>query len=109
MLVHSTDAEFVNTKNSVENFAEDWSSGKDKKNHIISTTYINQDFLGMAPVAKNGVRYAFSNLEKSKFNEHILCDIILLYEGVDYSKLKKGASFEIKEGPHTVGKGFVIG
>lgn len=66
LLVHSTDAEFVNTKNSVENFAEDWSSGKDKKNHIISTTYINQDFLGMAPVAKNGVRYAFSNIEKSK-------------------------------------------
>ena len=50
----------------------------------------------------------FENLEKRKFNEYILCDIILLYEGVDYSKLKKGASFEIKEGPYTVGKGFVI-
>ena len=62
-------------------------------------------------VIKNTIEYLgiqFENLEKRKFNEHILCSIILLYEGIDYSKLKKGISFDIKEGPYTVGEGFVI-
>ena len=69
--------------------------------HIIQTTFCHKntdEYLGIQ----------FKNLEKRKFNEHILCNIILLYEGVDYSKLKKGVLFEIKEGPHTVGEGFVI-
>ena len=89
LLVHSTDAEFVNTKNSVENFAEDWSSGKDKKNHIISTTYINQDFLGMAPVAKNGVRYAFSNLEKSKLKLMGVTDLNTYSNSFAYDSAKR--------------------
>lgn len=89
MLVHSTDAEFVNTKNSVENFAEDWSSGKDKKNHIISTSYINQDFLGMAPVAKNGVRYAFSNLEKSKLKLMGVTDLNTYSNSFAYDSVKR--------------------
>lgn len=89
LLVHSTDAEFVNTKNSVENFAEDWSSGKDKKNHIISTSYINQDFLGMAPVAKNGVRYAFSNLEKSKLKLMGVTDLNTYSNSFAYDSVKR--------------------
>lgn len=89
LLVHSTDAEFVNTKNSVENFAEDWSSGKDKKNHIISTTYINQDFLGMAPVAKNGVRYAFSNIEKSKLKLMGVTDLNTYSNSFAYDSAKR--------------------
>lgn len=89
LLVHSTDAEFVNTKNSVENFAEDWSSGKDKKNHIISTSYINQDFLGMAPVAKNGVRYAFSNLEKSKLKLMGVTDLNTYSNSFAYDSAKR--------------------
>ena len=89
LLVHSTDAEFVSTKNSVENFAEDWSSGKDKKNHIISTTYINQDFLGMAPVAKNGVRYAFSNLEKSKLKLMGVTDLNTYSNSFAYDSAKR--------------------
>lgn len=89
LLVHSTDAEFVNTKNSVENFAEDWSSGKDKKNHIISTTYINQDFLGMAPVAKNGVRYAFPNLEKSKLKLMGVTDLNTYSNSFAYDSVKR--------------------
>ena len=84
LLVHSTDAE-----NSVENFAEDWSSGKDKKNHIISTTYINQDFLGMAPVAKNGVRYAFSNLEKSKLKLMGVTDLNTYSNSFAYDSVKR--------------------
>lgn len=89
LLVHSTDAEFVNTKNSVKNFAEDWSSGKDKKNHIISTSYINQDFLGMAPVAKNGVRYAFSNLEKSKLKLMGVTDLNTYSNSFAYDSAKR--------------------
>lgn len=89
LLVHSTDAEFVNTKNFVENFAEDWSSGKDKKNHIISTSYINQDFLGMAPVAKNGVRYAFSNLEKSKLKLMGVTDLNTYSNSFAYDSAKR--------------------
>ena len=79
----------LNTKNSVENFAEDWSSGKDKKNHIISTTYINQDFLGMAPVAKNGVRYAFSNLEKSKLKLMGVTDLNTYSNSFAYDSVKR--------------------
>lgn len=50
----------------------------------------------------------FENLQKSQFNEHIKCSIKLLYETVDYSNLKSGAYFDIKEGACTVGEGFVI-
>lgn len=67
ILFHSTDAEFINTKDKTEDFKEDWNNGKNKNNHIISTAYVNQDFLGMAPVGTNGVRYAFSTVQ----NENI--------------------------------------
>ncbi len=67
LLFHSTDAEFINTKDKTEDFKEDWNNGKNKNNHIISTAYGNQDFLGMAPVGENGVRYAFSTVQ----NENI--------------------------------------
>lgn len=67
LLFHSTDTEFINTKAKPENFKEDWNNGKNKNNHIISTAYGNHDFLGMTPVGKNGVRYAFSTVQ----NENI--------------------------------------
>ena len=49
----------------------------------------------------------FESLEKASYGEHILCDIKLLYDGVDYSNLVSGVVFEIREGPHTVGEGVV--
>ena len=62
-MVHSTDAEFIEAKTEkATDYVEEWSNGKNKNNHIISTTYINQDFMGMAPVGNNGVRYAFADI-----------------------------------------------
>jgi translation elongation factor EF-Tu-like GTPase len=49
----------------------------------------------------------FENLPEKPFGEHITANIKLLYEGVDYSKLKQGTNFDIKEGSLTVGKGIV--
>jgi len=49
----------------------------------------------------------FINLEKVQFGEHILCEAKLLF-CADYSKLVENASFEIREGVHTVGEGIVI-
>ncbi len=50
----------------------------------------------------------FERFEKPAFGEHIVCDIKFLYEKVDYSRLRQGVSFDIMEGPHVVGEGFVI-
>ncbi len=50
----------------------------------------------------------FDNLVKSRFGEHIICNINPLYTGADYSKLTNGTLFEIKEGRNTVGEGFVM-
>lgn len=57
------DAEFIEVKpEKASDFTEEWHNGKNKNNHIISTTYINQDLMGMAPVGKKGVRYGFADL-----------------------------------------------
>jgi len=48
------------------------------------------------------------SLDKSSFNEHILCEIRLPYD-VDYSQLTQGAYFDIVEGgTKIVGEGFVV-
>lgn len=62
MLLHSTDTGFILQTPQLEqdvDFVQLWNCGKDKENHVMSTTLINQDFLGTSPVGKNGVRYAF--------------------------------------------------
>ncbi len=66
MLVHSTDSGFIRNAKETENYKEEWNSNKDKKNHIVSTTYINQDFIGLAPVGESGVRYGFAHLNESQ-------------------------------------------
>ena len=53
-----------------------------------------------------GIRFA--NLDDVPFGKETLSDVELLYDGVDYSALVKGAAFEIREGAHTVGEGVVI-
>lgn len=63
ILLHSTDTDFIYNKEKTEDFKEEWKKNFNKSNHIISTTYINQNFLGMAPVGKSGVRYAFSTVK----------------------------------------------
>lgn len=65
MLVHSTDTGFINeTKiENQESFKQKWKNNSSKFNHIISMSYINQDFLGMAPVGNNGVIYGFTSID----------------------------------------------
>lgn len=50
----------------------------------------------------------FIKLEEKPFDTKILCKIKTLYDGIDYSGLVSGISFEIKEGAHTVGDGIVV-
>ena len=50
----------------------------------------------------------FLNLDEAPLGEEIFSDIELLYDGVVYSTLVAGTSFEIKEGDHTVGEGVVV-
>lgn len=65
LLVHSTDAGFVNENKltAEESLKSKWKSSDLTFNHVISMTYINQDFLGMAPVGENGVIYGFTSLD----------------------------------------------
>lgn len=46
--------------------------------------------------------------EKTEFEARVVSEVGLLYEGVDYTKLVKGASFFIMEGAKTVGEGVII-
>ena len=50
----------------------------------------------------------FENLIENPFGTHILCDVKLLYDGVDYSQLTPDTSFLILEGALIVGEGIVI-
>lgn len=40
--------------------------------------------------------------------QECLAKVVLMYEGVDYSSLKRGAFFNIVEGARLVGNGYVI-
>jgi len=53
-----------------------------------------------------GVSLTF--LEKREFGARVVSEVELLYEGVDYIKLAKGAPFFIMEGAKTVGEGVII-
>lgn len=66
LLVHSTEAGFVNENyvSKEDNYKSKWSDNDKQFNHIISMSYINQDFLGMAPVEGSGVIYGFSKVNE---------------------------------------------
>lgn len=89
ILFHSTDAEFIHTKDKTENFKADWSNGKNKNNHIISTTYGNQDFLGMAPVGVNGVRYAFTTVKDQNIRLMGVTDLNTYSNSFAYDSAKR--------------------
>jgi len=76
IFVHSSDAGFVN-KVELQNdsFKETWQNGKDNSNHVISMSYVNQDFMGCAPVNENGVMYGFTNIESKKIGKMGKTDI----------------------------------
>lgn len=89
MLFHSTDTGFIDTRDRTENYKEDWNNGKDNENHIISTTYGNQDFLGMAPVGKNGVRYAFTTVKDDNIRLMGVTDLNTYSNNFAYDSAKK--------------------
>lgn len=65
LLVHSTGAGFVNANKVAEEerYKAKWTDNDKQFNHIISMSYINQDFMGMAPVEGSGVIYGFSSVD----------------------------------------------
>ena len=77
MLIHSTDTGFIEYKYLEENvdFAKLWKEGKNKENHIISTAFINQDFIGVPPTYKSGVRYGFTSINSEKIRLMGVTDI----------------------------------
>ena len=69
VLVHSSDTGFKGDKEIIDgSFAKTWNAINDVSNHLIATSYINQDFLGCAPVGKNGVYYGFLNIPEEQLN-----------------------------------------
>ncbi|MEG1059586.1 MAG: hypothetical protein RSE57_05370 [Clostridia bacterium] len=67
VLVHSSDSGFIGKKTLKNNsFVDSFEKGEDSSNHIISSAYINQDFMGCAPVNENGVMYGFTNIPSEK-------------------------------------------
>ena len=91
MLVHSTNAGFVNdNKVDEKGFKANWKNSSLNFNHIISMAYINQDFLGMAPVSDEGVIYGFASLEKESIKLMGNTDINTYSSDIGYnSKFKK--------------------
>ena len=78
MLLHSTDTGFIEETEELSNetnFQELWSSGKNKENHVISTTMVNEDFLGTSPVGRNGVRYGFTAVPENSIRLMGVTDI----------------------------------
>lgn len=67
--------------------------------HLVVNGDRAQTYLGV--VFSNGP-------ETFSASEEVRASIELIYEKVDYSPLKRGTSFEIKEGAHTVGEGMVL-
>lgn len=76
IFVHSSDAGFVNeVELQNDSFKETWQNGKDNSNHVISMSYVNQDFMGCAPVNVNGVMYGFTNVDSNKIGKMGKTDI----------------------------------
>lgn len=52
---------------------------------------------------------AFFDGEGFRWGEPLLAELVLMYEGVDYSALAQGATFTIREGGRIVGYGEAVG
>ena len=67
--------------------------------HIVVNRDPNQQYLGIA---------FYDGQTAFEQGEEVAVRMRLLYDKVDYSALKRGTTFLIKEGAHTVGEGVVI-
>ena len=67
--VHSTDSGFKESKKLInDSFVDTWKERADVSDHLISTAYIDQDFLGGVGVGNKGVLYGFLKLEAEDIN-----------------------------------------
>lgn len=92
MFLHSTDTGFIEDTEKLDeeaNFPELWSNGKNKENHIISTTMVNEDFLGTSPVGANGVRYGFTAIPENSIQLMGVTDINTYSTNFSYSAASK--------------------
>ena len=91
LLVHSTDAGFISEGklNENENLKEKWKTSDNTFNHIISMTYVNQDFMGMAPVGENGVMYGFTSVDNKNVRMMGNTDINTFSNEFGYSAVQK--------------------
>lgn len=91
LLVHSTDAGFISEGklNENENLKEKWKTSDNTFNHIISMTYVNQDFMGMAPVGENGVMYGFTSVDNKNVKMMGNTDINTFSNEFGYSAVQK--------------------
>ncbi len=91
LLVHSTGTGFISEEklNENENLKEKWKTSDKTFNHIISMTYINQDFMGMAPVSENGVMYGFTSVNNKNVKMMGNTDINTFSNEFGYSAAQK--------------------
>lgn len=92
MLLHSTDTGFISETHNLDeqpDFVQLWKSGENKENHVISTTLVNQDFLGTSPVGKNGVRYGFTTVQESSIRLMGVTDINTYSSNFAYDSAQK--------------------
>ncbi len=77
MLVHSTDSGFITEAEKVDDidYKKKWEDQDNKSNHVVSTAYINQEFMGMPPVNDNGIMMGFSKMPRENIKIMGVTDI----------------------------------
>lgn len=75
MLLHSIDTGFLEEKKAPESYVDVWNNQTIKEDHILSTVYVNQDFMGMPPVGDAGVMYAFTDMPRENIKLMGVSDI----------------------------------
>ena len=75
MLLHSIDTGFLEEKKAPESYVDVWNNQTIKEDHILSTVYVNQDFMGMPPVGDAGVMYAFTDMPRENIKLMGISDI----------------------------------
>ena len=77
MFLHSTDTGFIYNKTLDEdyNFKKEWEKQQEKTDHILSTTYSTQDFIGAPPLQDNGVMYGFTTIPRENIRITGITDI----------------------------------
>lgn len=89
ILFHSTDTNFIRKQDKTEDFKSKWANGDDKKNHIISTAYANQDLFGVAPVGTKGIRCAILTVNYSDIRLMGVSDLNTYSSEFAYDSLRK--------------------